>query len=65
MSLDDFKALTLGKMDSVECPLHGQRPQVVFHGVKLSEVTISIRSCCRELSGLANRAIASPADTPR
>lgn len=62
MSLDDFKARTLGKLERVECPQHRQRPQVLFHGARLSDVTISIRSCCRELSGLANLAIASPVD---
>jgi hypothetical protein len=62
VSLDDFKARTLGKLEQVECPQHRQRPQVSFHGSRLRDVTISIRSCCRELSGLANLAIASPVD---
>lgn len=63
-TLDIFKARTLGKLERVECPQHGQRPQVDFHGSRLADVTISIRSCCRELSGLANQAIALTYENP-
>jgi hypothetical protein len=62
LTVDDFKASTLRKLESVHCPLHGESPRVMFQGSSLREVRISIRSCCAELSTRANHALAASAE---
>lgn len=56
--VDDFKALTLGKVKGLRCPRHGKEPVVEFRGNELRDIRISMRACCPLLSDLANRAIA-------
>ncbi len=58
-AFDDFKSATIGKLRGLECPHHGQQPQVSFHGASLRDVSISVRSCCSHLSTLANQALAA------
>ena len=56
--VEQFKLSTLRKLDGLTCTAHGKAPAVEFHGVTLRDIRISMRCCCRQLSALANRAIA-------
>jgi hypothetical protein len=59
ISFEQFRISTLTKLDGVECPRHGQRPQVQFLGSTLRDVAINVRCCCDDLSSMANRALAA------
>ena len=56
--VEQFKSSTLRKLDGLNCAAHGQRPVVDFQGSTLRDIRISMRCCCRNLSALANQAIA-------
>jgi len=56
--VEQFKVQTLRKLEGLTCHTHGKAPEVIFHGHTLRDMRISMRCCCRELSALANRAIA-------
>jgi len=58
--VERFKASTLRKLEGVRCPSHGEAPAVEFLGTTLRDIRISMHCCCRDLSELANRAIARP-----
>ena len=62
ISFEEFRISTLTKLNGVECPLHGQRPQVQFLGSTLRDVAINVRCCCDDLSSMANRALAATGD---
>jgi len=62
-TIDDFKASTITKLSHVQCPMHGEHPRISFAGTSLRDVTLSVRSCCAQLSSLANRALAGDPDS--
>ncbi|HZT36253.1 MAG TPA: hypothetical protein VFA28_00030 [Bryobacteraceae bacterium] len=57
--VEAFKLRTRDKLRNVRCPLHNETPRLKFEGASLRDVTLSISSCCDQLSRLANIAIAS------
>jgi hypothetical protein len=57
-SVESFKAWTLAKVEGLECPNHGKKPSIQFDGASLSEIRISMRTCCEQFNERANRAIA-------
>ena len=61
--IQQFKNVTLQKVMGLRCGVHGKAPTVDFHGLTLRDVRISVRCCCRQMSVLANRAIAQPVDS--
>lgn len=56
-SLEQFKKYTTDKIRDLYCPRHQKQPQVVFNGVSLKEVKVSMTGCCETLMELANKAI--------
>ncbi|HEY3739838.1 MAG TPA: hypothetical protein VGL53_08335 [Bryobacteraceae bacterium] len=60
IEVERFKSATLRKLEGLKCASHGKGPAVEFHGASLRDIRISMRCCCREMSALANRAIARP-----
>jgi hypothetical protein len=56
--VDEFKRLTLGKLDGLRCPEHRRAPRVDFQGSTLQTITIRMSGCCDALIALANRKIA-------
>lgn len=59
-AVDRFKIATLRKLEGLRCASHNKAPVVEFHGASLRDIRISMRCCCREMSAVANRAIAKP-----
>ena len=62
--VEAFKKTTQAKLDGLRCPRHHQPPRLAFHGRSLHDLTISMSACCEHLIQIANRAIASPAESP-
>ena len=58
VSIDEFKANTARKLETVRCPNHRQPPRLKFSGTTLRDVNIQMSGCCAKLLELANRAIA-------
>jgi hypothetical protein len=58
--VEQFKTLTLRKLIGLRCAVHGKPPVIEFRGITLRDIRISMRCCCRQMSALANQAIAKP-----
>jgi hypothetical protein len=58
LKVDEFKTLTMRKLEGIRCPDHRQAPRLCFQGTTLRDVTIRMTACCDKLAALANQKIA-------
>jgi len=56
--VEEFKQLTLRKLEDLRCPDHRQPPRLRFQGATLRDVSIRMTACCSKLAALANQKIA-------
>jgi hypothetical protein len=57
--VEEFKQLTLRKLEDLRCPDHRQPPRLLFQGATLRDISIRLKACCPKLAALANQKIAS------
>jgi len=56
--VEEFKQLTLRKLEDLRCPDHRQPPHLRFQGATLRDISIRMTACCPKLAALANQKIA-------
>jgi hypothetical protein len=56
--VEQFKQLTLRKLEDLRCPDHRQPPRLRFQGATLRDISIRMTACCPKLAALANQKIA-------
>jgi hypothetical protein len=58
VQVEEFKQLTLRKLENLRCPDHRQPPRLRFQGTTLRDISIRMTACCAKLADLANQKIA-------
>jgi hypothetical protein len=58
VQVEEFKQLTLRKLEDLRCPDHRQPPRLRFQGATIRNISIRMTACCAKLAAMANQKIA-------